>query len=146
MPAKPPVAPRVGFSNVYATANSYQVLYELLRERTKEQSISHYSMPSMAEHIAFVRAKPYEAWYLIESTPPAPKTWVGAVYLTPAREIGVFIFRKHQGNGYATAALEQLRRMHPGRILANVNPANEPSIAFFGKHGARPIQITFELP
>lgn len=141
-----PPGPNVGFSNVYATKNSYQVLYELLKERTKEQSISHYYMPTMAEHIAFVRTKPYDAWYLIESTPPAQKCWVGSIYLTHAREVGVFIFREHMGNGYATAALAQLRRMHPGRILANMNPANGPSLAFFRKHGGRAIQITLELP
>ena len=147
MQTKSMTAPtQVGFSNVYATANSYQVLYELLKERTKEQSISHYHMPTMAEHIAFVRTIPYDAWYLIESTPPAKKAWVGAIYLTPKREIGIFIFREHQGNGYATAALAALRRMHPGRILANINPANEPSLAFFRKHGGREIQITLELP
>jgi RimJ/RimL family protein N-acetyltransferase len=139
-------SPRVGFSNVYATANSYQVLYDLLKERTKEQSISHYSMPTMAEHIAFVRTNPYIGWYLIESAPPAPKAWVGAIYLTPKREIGIFIFREHQGNGYATAALATLRRMHPGRILANINPHNGPSLEFFRKHGGREIQITLELP
>lgn len=146
MSARPrPNLTRITLANVHATVNSYQVLFELLKERTKEQSISHYHMPTMAEHVAFIRKAPYICWYLIQAEPPKKREWVGAIYLTRRREVGIFIFREHQGNGYATAAIQMLRAMHPGRILANINPANEPSLAFFKQLGVREIQRTFDL-
>ncbi len=129
--------------SIYAVPNSYQTLYDLLKERTKVMSIGHQQMPTMQEHIKFVVGHPYEAWYLIQATCLSP---VGAIYLTKQREVGVFIFREHHHNGYASAALALLRSAHPGRMLANLNPANEPSIAFFRKHGGKLIQTTYELP
>ena len=136
--------PEVTLADVYVTMDSYKVLYDLLNERTKEQSISHKRTPTMQEHIAFVRTIPYAAWYLIVAAgQPRP---VGAIYLTRQREIGIFIFKAHHGNGYAAAALEQLRALFPGPMLANINPHNEPSLAFFRKHGGHEIQRTFELP
>ena len=37
--------------------------------------------------------------------------------------------------------------VHPGRFVANINPANEASIALFRKLGfGGPIQITLEKP
>lgn len=131
--------------SVYTTPNAYAVLYELLKERTKQQSISFVSLPTMAEHINFVVKKPYEAWYLIEGGPRLHPYHVGAIYLTKLREVGVFIFRCHNGKGFGTAAFAALREQHPGRILANVNPMNEPSLDFFRKHGGKVIQHTFLL-
>ena len=138
------VEQRVRLVSIYATPNSYQTLYDLLMERTKVQSISHKQMPTMQEHIKFVVGHPYEAWYLIHTAGQAHP--VGAAYLTKQREIGIFIFRHHQGQGYGAAALKALRIAHPGPMLANIAPANEPSLAFFKKHGAVLIQHTFQLP
>ena len=35
-------------------------LYQLLGERTPDQSISHKEMPSIGEHIRFLESNPYE--------------------------------------------------------------------------------------
>lgn len=123
-----------------------QVLYDILSLRTPEQSISHKAMPSFEEHYQFVISRPYAAWYLIESE--GPRVWpVGACYLTRQREIGIGIYPKHQGRGYASAAIRELMTLHRGRFLANINPANEASIALFRKLGfGGPIQITLEKP
>ena len=115
------------------------ILYDLLAERTPEQSISHKGMPTMAEHTAFVRSLPYRAWYLVQ----VGNEYVGCVYLSKAREIGVSIFEKRRGNGYATEAVTELMRKWPGRFLANINPANRASIAFFAKLGFQPLQVTY---
>lgn len=117
-----------------------EILYTLLAERTPQQSISHRGMPTREEHEAFVRAHPYVAWYLIHND---DRGYVGSVYLTRHREIGLFIFKGDQGHGLGTAALRVLRDLHPGRLLANVNPANEASIRFFRAAGARHIQNTY---
>ena len=119
------------------------ILYTLLSERTPAQSISHRGMPTREEHEAFVRAQPYVAWYLIHNE---ARGYVGSVYLTRHREVGLFIFVGDQGRSFGMAALEALRVAHPGRLLANINPANEASIRFFTAAGARHIQNTYELP
>jgi RimJ/RimL family protein N-acetyltransferase len=121
---------------------AYRILLEVLSERTPDQNISHKKMPSLEQHRAFVDSQPYMAWYLIE----APSEGiVGSVYLSKAREVGLFIFRRHQGKGFGAKAFALLRQKHPGRLLANINPANENSIRFFESLGFSHIQNTYEL-
>jgi cyclase len=132
--------------NVYSCpAETAPYLYDLLAERTPEQSISHKEMPTYERHLAFVIGSPYYAWYLITTD----DTVVGAIYLTRQWEIGIGIFRAHQRRGYARQAIEKLMDLHGrnGRYLANINPANEASIALFRKLGfGGPSQITLEKP
>lgn len=124
--------------SIYNVPDHKSLLYSLLLERTPEQSISHKEMPSLSEHIRFIESEPYKAWYMIDVT----EKYVGAIYLTHFDEIGVFIFNKHKGNGYAKEAIAELMKIHPGRKLANVNPANIPSYRLFESLG-KVIQHTF---
>lgn len=117
------------------------ILYELLKERTPEQSISHRKMPTFEEHTAFVRSQPYLAWHLIQN---AEGEYVGSVYLSKQREVGIFIFAKHARKGYGMAAVQAILKQW-GRCLANVNPNNVASIEMFKKLGARHIQNTYEV-
>lgn len=137
----------LGLWNVYARMDPYDPileLWELMKERTPEQSISHKKLPSLADHVAFVQSRPYPEWYLIHSQTDGI---VGSIYLTDRNEIGVFIFKAHQGKGWATAAIRAIQQTHPGeRLLANINPANHRSIRTFEALGARHIQNTYELP
>lgn len=129
--------------DIYSRLDYYATeLYHLLAERTPEQSISHRHMPTMKEHLAFIESRPYQAWYEIV----ADARSVGAVYLSKQREIGVAIFARYWGNGYGKAAVSELMRLHPGRYLANVNPANAASRALFEDLGGKLIQVTYELP
>lgn len=131
---------RVLLRPVQWTDADCRVLYDLLAERTPEQSISHKTMPTQQEHRAFVGGSPYLRWYLIEVEQP-----IGAIYLTRQREIGLSIFRAHQRKGYGRAAVLELMRMHPGKFLANVNPANEASRKLWESLGGRLLQVTYEL-
>lgn len=117
------------------------LLYDLLKERRPWQSISHKRMPSWAEHCAFIASDPYEAWYLLE----ADAQFVGSIYLTRQREVGIFIFNQHQGKGHAEEAVWQVMQRHPGRVLANVAPENAPSHALFQRLGGKMLQVTYEL-
>ena len=132
----------ITLTSVYRDPEAVDILYALLQERPEEANISHKAMPTHWQHSLFVRGIPYLAWYLVRADDVA----VGSVYLTRAREVGIFIFKAHQGKGYGRAAINELRRLHPGRILANVAPANSRSLAFFNRMGARLIQHTFQLP
>ncbi len=125
--------------DVYETPGAVDVLYQLLRERTPEQSISHKRMPTYEQHRKFVFSRPYPFWYLIE----AGGYSVGATYLTHRNEIGIFILRAAQGRGYGSKAVRELMLRHPGPFLANISPENEPSMAFFERLGFNLLQMTY---
>lgn len=120
-----------------------RILYNLLAERTPDQSISHKRMPTWEEHRAFVLSVPHPVWYLVFNRSATP---VGSVYLTRQREIGVSIFRRYHRAGYGRAAVVELMRRHPGRFLANVAPGNVASMRLWESLGGRQIQVTYELP
>jgi len=131
-----------------------RVLYDLLKERDPVANISHQKMPAEEEHCAFVRRMPYRHWYLIQDWPMTyedavfeGKTpeWVGSIYLTNQREVGIAIFKQHQGKGYGTEAMKLMMEMHPGKFLANISPHNPDSVKFFKRFGAKLIQNTFLL-
>ena len=138
----------IKLANLYQLGPSEDLigqLYLWLAQRSPEQSISHKAMPPWTQHREFVLKKPYDFWYLIIEDDPTPARMVGNIYLTHHREVGIHIDNAERGKGYGSAALQQLRELAPGPLLANINPANEPSIAFFKRHGARLIQHTYEL-
>ena len=119
-----------------------QALYDILSERTPDESISHKEMPAWDEHVKFVGSRPYAHWYLIGEK---PLHVVGTIYLTENREVGVFIKREFRGEGFAKTAIRLLRDRHPGRLLANVNPDNKPSRKLWESLGGELIQVTYEL-
>lgn len=129
--------------SVHRTPGAVDVLYKLLLEREQHVSISHKKMPTLSEHRAFVRSKPYKAWYLIADG----KDFVGATYLSKQNEIGLFIFKKFRGKGYGKRATAALMIKHAAvkRFLANVAPSNPRSIGFFKGMGFKHIQNTYEL-
>jgi RimJ/RimL family protein N-acetyltransferase len=119
-------------------ANSKELLYKLLNER--DVNISSREMLSWDYHCAFVDSSPYEEWYILVSDEGYA---VGAMYLTRMNEIGVQIFKAAQRKGYARAALSHLMERHKGkRLLANINPMDEPSIKLFVSMGFSIIQVT----
>ena len=126
--------------DVYETPEAVDVLWELLVERDASVNISH-KEPSWEKHVAFVRSKPYSAWYLIVAGPET----VGAIYLSNLDEIGVFILRRHQGKGHGPRAIGAIIRKHKrDRYLANISPRNARSIRLFEKLGFCLIQQTYE--
>lgn len=114
-------------------------LYELLKERTVTQSISHKEMPTHKEHVDFIKSEPYKAWYIIE----VDGEIVGSTYLSKANEIGIFIFEAYKRKGYAVQAVKKLMSMHEGPFLANINPHNHSSRGLFGLLGFKHIQETY---
>ena len=135
---------RVRLVDVYGTQGAEHVLYRLLQEREKRVNISHKKMPSLRQHLAFVRSRPYRAWYLIST---GSGEYAGGIYLSRMSEIGVFVFKKFRQNGYGRKAVGLLMKKHTGvrKFLANVNPTNERSIRFFRELGFKHIQNTYEL-
>ena len=134
---------KIQLQSVYRYQRASNILYELLSERDSKTSISHRRMPTWMEHKRFIASKPYRSWSLIVRNGEV----VGSVYLSKQNEIGLFIFKKHCGEGYGRRALHILFKKYSKEthFLANVNPANGRSIRFFKKLGFGHIQNTYEL-
>ena len=131
----------LNFVSVYALpfSQACHTLYQLLMERLPEQSISHRHMPTYAAHCDFIARKPYREFVFIEDD----GDYVGSIYLTEQNEIGIAIFKAHQGCGYGKEAVKWMMERHHGeRLLANINPKNERSIKMFEKLGFNLLQIT----
>lgn len=137
---------RIFLRDVHFSADIHyhiDVLFKLLKERTKVQSISHKTMPPYAKHVDFVVSRPYKHWYIITLRHDIDYA-VGSIYITHKNEIGIAIFKKYQGQGLGSEALKMISEMYPNaQLLANINPNNKRSIAFFRKHGFEHIQNTY---
>ena len=119
--------------------NAKSILFDLLAERGPEINISHSEMPSWKSHIAFIESKPYHCWYLVR----VEDCIVGTVYLTKYDEVGICIFKNCQRRGFGSDAVRLLIEKHPRKkYLANINQANEKSIAMFDKMGFKHVQDT----
>lgn len=128
--------------DLYESPERWGLALALLAERKANENISHRGMPGWDAHCAFVRSRPYPHWYWFETAKGAP---AGCVYLTRAREVGIGVLMEHRGQGLAVEAVTKVMRLHPGRFLANINPANNASLTLFRKLGfGGPIQLTLE--
>lgn len=143
----------ITFSDVYGMngephVGAVSLLYQLLAERPENANISHAKMPSLDEHHAFVRSRPYRLWYEIKYGAEQ----VGAIYATHHNEIGIAILLDQQRQGYATDAIREfVKTVEPlpvgrGAWLANVAPKNWRSKILFEKLGSRIVQLTYEIP
>ena len=128
------------FESVYDVEYAPYFLYALLEQRGANESISHKKMPTMKEHVDFMASRPYKHWYIISVLNVG---YVGAIYLTHQRELGIWIHQSYQRSGYARMAIAQLQQRHPGPLLANINPRNAKSISLFAALGFKQIQVTY---
>lgn len=117
------------------------LLWQLMAERTPEVSISHKRMPTWEEHENYIRSMPHPYWYLVDA---GEEEYVGAIYLSLQREIGIGILRRFRGFQYGPTAIKLMMDLHPGRFLANINPMNGTSIQMFRELGFKQIQVTYE--
>ena len=123
------------------TNSDVKFLFDLLKERDPRANISHRKMPTYSQHTKFIKSKPYSKWYIILKS----KQKIGSIYLSKNDEIGIFLSKKFQGKNVGNFALNELMKKNPRkRFLANVNPKNKKSIAFFKNNNFKLIQYTFE--
>lgn len=120
-------------------------LFYLLRERKWYENISHKQMPTLDEHEAFIRSKPYKDWRLIflEHCDGKYVGFVGAVYLSKRNEIGIFLLKEFRGKGYAREAVRWVMDTYEGPFYANINPLNAKSQEFFLLLEFKPLQVTY---
>ena len=80
---------------------------------------------------------------------------LGAVYATHQNEIGIFILKKYQQQGWGPVAVKKLMHtigplpavvgLRQGMWLANINPKNEASKIAFERLGFKLYQHTYAL-
>ena len=122
------------------TIDDAKFLFDLLKQREGIVNISHKSLPTWEEHVEFIKNNTYQSWDIIW----VDNVRIGDIYLTDRDEIGIFLDKKSQSNGYGSIAINEfMKKNGKKRYLANINPTNYKSIQFFGKHGFIHIQNTY---
>ena len=122
------------------TIDDAKFLFDLLKQREGIVNISHKSLPTWEEHVEFIKNNTYQSWDIIW----VDNVRIGNIYLTDRDEIGIFLDKKSQSNGYGSIAItEFMKKNGKKRYLANINPTNYKSIQFFGKQGFVHIQNTY---
>jgi len=124
------------------TDSDIRFLFNLLKERSTSENISHKKMPTYNEHKKFVKSKPYLRWYTVMLS----NKKIGSVYLSKNDEIGIFLKKEFRAKDIGKKVLEMIIQKNPRKhYLANINPKNKKSIKFFKKNHFKLIQYTFEL-
>ena len=122
------------------TIDDAKFLFDLLKQREGIVNISHKSLPTWEEHVEFIKNNTYQSWDIIW----VDNVRIGNIYLTDRDEIGIFLDKESQSNGYGSIAINEfMKKNGKKRYLANINPTNYKSIQFFGKHGFIHIQNTY---
>jgi RimJ/RimL family protein N-acetyltransferase len=128
------------------------LLYELLKRRKPNESISHKSMPTWEEHQNFINSRPYKGWYILALDFNKDEDWFGSIYLSKKDEIGIHLWDSYQKQGFGRLAIQTLMLNNPDvrTFYANINPLNFKSIKFFLKLGfllvtADEIQATYSM-
>jgi len=126
----------------HVTNSDIKFLYDLLKERTAFQSISHTKIPTYKVHEQFVKSKPYRKWYVIIIDVGT----IGSIYLTKKNEIGIFLKDNYCHHAYGKKALKLFMKENPRKFyLAHINPKNENSIKFFNNNNFKPYQVTYRF-
>ena len=117
--------------------SDFRFLFNLLKERSSTENISHKKMPTYNEHKKFVKSKPYSSWYLVVHS----NKKIGSVYLSKNAEIGIFLKKEFQAHDIGKKVLEMIIQKNPRkRYLANINPKNikfKPAINIIKKVTSR---------
>lgn len=135
---------------VFVDPRYVAALYELMAEAQPHEVISHQVMPTMENHVAYVMSRPHPFWYMIEheatDVTQLYPTILGYIYLSARDEIGLRLYRAHQGRGVGTWAVQELMQLHGKRgYLANIAPGNKASTRMFQRLGFAHIQNTYAL-
>lgn len=121
------------------TTDDALFLFHLLATRDPKANISHRQMPTMEEHVAFIKAHPYCFWGIVN----VDGIDRGAVYLSHGDEIGLHLANEHVGQGIGRAVVAQLMEDFPRKFYhVNVAPENTTSREFFAKMGFTICQFT----
>lgn len=120
----------------YGSSADLGFLYGVLIQRLQDpdSNISHKTLPSWDEHVAYLRSGAYRVHYLATLGERADFC-LGHCYVDYRDCVGVYVqvgFRRH---GIAKWMLAELIARHPPPLVANVNPKNGASLRLFRNAG-----------
>jgi hypothetical protein len=124
------------------TKSDISFLFELLKNRTQFENISHKNIPTFKNHEKFVNSKPYFKWYIIYED----LTKIGSAYITNQNEIGIHFISIREQENFFLESLKNIMTKHPRkRFLININPKNKKLKKIIEKNHFKLIQHTYEL-
>ena len=124
------------------TKSDISFLFELLKNRTQFENISHKNIPTFKNHEKFVNSKPYFKWYIIYED----LTKIGSAYITNQNEIGIHFISIREQENFFLESLKNIMTKHPRkRFLININPKNKKLKQIIEKNNFKLIQQTYEL-
>jgi len=119
-----------------------EFLYDLLKERTDLTNFNNNKMPSLDEHIKFIKSNHYQKWYIIIDNGKK----IGSINLDKGNGIGTFILKKYQKKGYGSKSIEEIIKINSkSKYYANINPENQNSINLYKKMGFKHVYDHYEL-
>ena len=124
------------------TKSDISFLFELLKNRTQFENISHKNIPTFKNHEKFVNSKPYFKWYVIYED----LIKIGSAYITNQNEIGIHFISIREQENFFLESLKNIMIKHPRkRFLININPKNKKLKKIIEKNHFKLIQHTYEL-
>jgi hypothetical protein len=114
----------------------YKFLYDLLRQRPKNECISHKAMPTYEQHEDFCNNHPYKEWYVI----CVSKEPIGSVYISHLDEIGIHILKDYRE--YALGSI--LDSFRQKIKFVNISSENKKFGKILKNKGFKLIQYTYE--
>jgi len=118
----------------------YKFLYKLLKQRLKDECISHSKLPSYKEHCKFLNSFPYiRNWVIFLDGKP-----IGNLYETYASEIGLHVLGRH--NNVVKEVMKAVLGVAIGlnkKIYFNINPKDKRFKSLL-TNNCRLIQNTYE--
>ena len=88
------------------TIDDAKFLFDLLKQREGIVNISHKSLPTWEEHVEFIKNNTYQSWDIIW----VDDVRIGNIYLTDRDEIGIFLDKESQSNGYGSIAINEFMK------------------------------------
>ena len=122
------------------SGNDCKFLYKLLKQRPKNECISHRKMPTYKEHIKYLKTFPFFLNIIISVDGKS----VGSFYETDRHEIGIHILRKYE---YLVIEIIEvimdLAKKGKNKIYFNINPKDNRFKSLLTKR-CKLIQYTYE--
>jgi hypothetical protein len=118
----------------------YKFLYKLLKQRPKDECISHHKLPSYRQHCEFIKSSPYvKNWIIFEGFSKA-----GNLYETYLGEMGIHLLKKyeHLTKQVISDVLGVAKELNK-KIYFNINPKDKRFKSLLRKH-CKLIQYTYE--
>jgi RimJ/RimL family protein N-acetyltransferase len=121
-------------------------LYDMLKERGDNISISHRAIPSYKEHVAFWASNPYARADIIRYGFGVNSERAGYCYISKQNEIAIHLLPKFQRLGIGPHVMGLLISLACGGskdVFANINPHNKVARKMLIGLGFKHIQETY---